>query len=217
MIIQKKRYLLSFSITIFLVLGKPLIPELDLVFAISATSSNPEKTFNKMKEVIYSIIDNYGSSKIHYGFVVFGSGSTISNAFDNKQPNDLQLKSIITNTQRAGGPVQLDNLLTKVKGMYNSHSHSKAKKVLVVMLDNKAITSPSDIKSSANELMDKNVKVVLVAIGNDADPKQLEKATDDEGNVIKDKDIADPEGLGQKIMDRALKGRTVEFLDLKCR
>jgi len=160
-----------------------------------------------MKEVIYSIIDEYGSSKIHYGFVVFGSGSAIVNAFDDKQITDLQLKSTIVSTRKLAGPVQLDNLLAKAKGMFDSHSHSKAKKVLVVMLDNKAVTSPKDIKEKAKDLLDKNVKVIPVAIGNDADPQQLQKTTDDEGNVIKDKDISDPEKLGNKIMEKALKGR----------
>lgn len=196
--------------------GKPVVPELDLAFAISASASNADETFNKMKEVINSIIDKYGSGRIHYGFVVFGTNAFSKVNFGDIYPSDEQLKNTVSSVPRPTGSPSLDKLLTKAKDLFDAHNnHPKAKKVLVVIVDDKSTTSSNVIKSKAKDVIDRGVRVIPVAIGNDADPTQLEETTDDEGNVIKDKDIDDPEELGKKIMDKILKGRKKQLFIAK--
>lgn len=181
---------------------------MDLAFAISATASNADRTFKRMKEIMHSIVDKYGSSKIHYGLVVFGASPVNKISFGDIYPSDENLKTAIEAAPRVVGSPSLDKLLSEGNKLFSSHkNHPKARKVLVIIIDNKSGDSPSVIQSKAKNLIDRGVLVIPVAIGNNADPKQLEKTTDDKGNVIKEeKDGDDPDELGEKIMEKILKG-----------
>ena len=51
----------------------PPVPEIDLAFAISATATDADETFNRIKETTKYIVNKYGTDKIHYGLLVFGT------------------------------------------------------------------------------------------------------------------------------------------------
>jgi hypothetical protein len=188
--------------------GKPEVPELDLAFAVSATAANADNTFAQMKETINSIVEKYGSNKIHYGFIVFGSTASIKVNLGEEFPSDEKLKNFIASTPRTRGRPSLDNALNEAKTLFEGRAaRPKAKKVLVIILDKQSDTSSSVIQSRAKSVMDKGVKVIPVAIGNEVDPTQLTKTTDDNENLIEEPVITDPVILGEKIMEKALKGK----------
>ena len=62
-----------FDISISLFLDEPPVPEIDLAFAISATASDADKTFSLVKDTTKYIVNKYGTDKIHYGLLVFGT------------------------------------------------------------------------------------------------------------------------------------------------
>lgn len=51
---------------------KPPVPEIDLAFAVSATATDADETFNRIKDTAKYIVKKYGTEKIHYALLVFG-------------------------------------------------------------------------------------------------------------------------------------------------
>ena len=63
----KKRYL-----NVFCIFSKvPFAPEVDLLFAVSATTRNASETLRTMKDTLIYIINTYGVGNIRYVFVSF--------------------------------------------------------------------------------------------------------------------------------------------------
>ena len=60
---------------------KPPVPEIDLAFAISATASDADETFTRIKNTTKYIVNKYGTEKIHYGLLVFGTTPTVARGF----------------------------------------------------------------------------------------------------------------------------------------
>lgn len=54
-------------------IGEPPVPEIDLAFAISATATDADDTFSRIKDTAKFIVNKYGTQKIHYGLLVFGT------------------------------------------------------------------------------------------------------------------------------------------------
>ena len=54
-------------------LDGPSVSEVDLAFAISATATDADETFSRIKETTKYIVNKYGTDKIHHGLLVFGN------------------------------------------------------------------------------------------------------------------------------------------------
>lgn len=51
------------------------IEEIDMVVALCAVSSQSNQSFELMKDTVKSIVDKYGTSKIHYSVVIYGQSA----------------------------------------------------------------------------------------------------------------------------------------------
>ena len=49
------------------------IEDVDLVVAMCAVSAASDESFKLMKDTVKSIVDKYGTSKIHYSVVLYGT------------------------------------------------------------------------------------------------------------------------------------------------
>lgn len=75
-----------------------------------------------------------------------------------------------------------------------------------MIMDKKSGVQESLIKDAANGLYVGNIKVIPVAVGKEADTKELGTSTKDKNNLIEaPKDFA-PDKLGETIMRKVLKG-----------
>lgn len=76
--------------------------------------------------------------------------------------------------------------------------------MLVVITDKRLGMSLSDIAKAAEPLHDTGIKVVPVAVGNEANPSELE-ATNPERFVIEAPRDEDPQTLGKQIMEHVVR------------
>lgn len=76
--------------------------------------------------------------------------------------------------------------------------------MLVVITDKRLGMSLSDIAKAAEPLHDTGIKVVPVAVGNEANPSKLE-ATNPERFVIEAPRDEDPQTLGKQIMEHVVR------------
>ena len=76
------------------------------------------------------------------------------------------------------------------------------------MEDLKSGSSEEDVKAAAKPLDEKGITVIAVAVGKDADPRELEFTTPDKKKVIKAAKDNKPSEVGEKIMDK-IRGTSV--------
>lgn len=184
----------------------PVVPKIDLVFAISAVSFNAGEVFEKTQEAVTSIVDKYGTNNIQYAVILFGSDAQAVIDFDSYATTE-QLKERVTNLPRVSGGPALDAAFKLVDQVFSSPGARKdARKVLVVITDKKTSSRLDDVIPEANKLEDMAVAVIPVGIGTDADRKELEELTPDVSDVITISKVDDPDELGRKIMEKVLKG-----------
>ena len=85
--------------------------EIDMAFAISARAVSSSANFKKMQDIINTIIDEYGSNKLHYSLVTFGDRPVVSLKFSEQFPGNRQLKSRISSVPRNPDSSSLDRAL----------------------------------------------------------------------------------------------------------
>ena len=81
-----------------------------------------------------------------------------------------------------------------------------AKKVLVVISDKGSSSSDSEIRNEVKPLQDNDVIVIPVALGNEADERQLKLLTDGESNLVTAKLTDDTTDIKNKLMIVVFRG-----------
>lgn len=84
-----------------------------------------------------------------------------------------------------------------------------ARKVLVVIMDHSTGASVEEVTSAARPLEAKGIKVIPVAIGNDAEPNVMTSSTPNRDNLITSPKNENHVVLGKKIMEKVLKGKII--------
>lgn len=89
---------------LFIFTESELIPELDLGFALSASSIDAADTIKLMKGAVTSIIDKYGvGKKIRYGLILFGQTSSTSFGFGEQFSSTERIKTFVGLSRRPSG------------------------------------------------------------------------------------------------------------------
>lgn len=111
-------------------------------------------------------------------------------------------------SRRIGTPLNTA-LQAGIDAFKSPDARPKARKVLVVIMDHSTGASVEEITSAARPLEAKGVKVIPVAIGNDAEPNVMTSSTPDNDNLITSPKDENPVVLGKKIMEKVLKGKYI--------
>ena len=171
-----------------------------------------------MKDTIAAIISEYRLDKINYGLIVFGDAATVQIQFgDYSNVNNL-LRDLGFIPKKRSGASLVDALREADSLFSSSDVRPHAKKVLVVITDLASGESSSQVGEAARPLQDKGVKIVAVAIGKEADPKELETFTPVD-RIIEEEKTVQPIDLKKTIMEKVLTGwfaaNITPFMSLK--
>lgn len=187
----------------------PGVPEMDICFAFGTSDSNGAETYKKMQEAVRNIIEKYkGYDQIHYSILPFGTNPGFVTAFGEEVDNLDKLIENVMSISRPPGQLDVIKALERAEKLFDAAPpRPRAKKFLVVFVGSKSRNELEMLKKAAKPLEDKNIKVIAVAVGKEADPKELIKVVPNKGNLIKgDKSYEDPKKLGDEVMDVVLKG-----------
>lgn len=189
------------------------IPEIDLTFALSATSVSSERTFNLMKSTVNRIIQQYGIIRIHYSVIVFGSVSTTHFDFSRTFPNKDALIRVVSRLPKKSGDPDLAKALESVTKVYELRQvRPNAKKVLVVILDSKTVNTANELNKIVPVLVDKSVLVIGVGVGRSVNSKELQIITEENRNIIEVGITENPDELAKEIMAIILRSKFICFL-----
>ena len=186
-------------------LDPPAIPELDLLFALSANAVKDRENFQQMKDIIKSMIDRYGTSSIQYAVITFGNVPITRISFNAAFLDEQALKSLVDSVQKSSGAL-LDSALAEAKNFFETQGRPNAKKVLVVIADKKSSSSLNDVEDQANSLEEDDIKVIPVALGKESDHSELTVTTPNKENLVDIDEGDDPDETAEIIMLKALRG-----------
>ena len=88
-------FLLKFATS--LALDHPPIKKVDVIIAISTRATRGDENYQKTKDVISSIIDEFGRERIHYGVLLFGKPPQITVRLGDYHDTDDKLMAVINN------------------------------------------------------------------------------------------------------------------------
>ncbi len=190
----------------FIFLSDPNMPEIDLAFAISATSASSNQSYALMQNTIKQLIDTYGVDKIHYSLIVYGASVVRVVNFNNSFPisaSDLKA-AIDAQPPLSGGPVLTDALQEAFRVFNKTEVRPNAKKVLVVMPDANSGAADNSLSAAVKPVEDIGVLVLSVAVGSGVDRNELSVISPNPNDVISASLNENPSVVAGNIIDRIL-------------
>lgn len=116
------------NVVCFILKEIPVVPTVDLAFALSATASDADTNFKLMKDTITSFADMYGMSKINYAVIAYGERQRKWFDFQS-QPSDFEdLRKMLDAISREAGVIALDKALDEARKLYDG-GRPQARKV----------------------------------------------------------------------------------------
>ena len=112
-----------------------MMTDIDLGFALAASSGEAEETFSLMQNVIRAIVDKYGQSSMRYMTIVFGENATVSFSFADTFSSDENLKAFIASLRRSQGLPDVEKALKEARNVFYRNARPEAKKILVLFMD----------------------------------------------------------------------------------
>ncbi|KAL9959836.1 hypothetical protein ACROYT_G033194 [Oculina patagonica] len=184
----------------------PNMPEIDLAFAISATSASSNQSYALMQNTIKQLIDTYGVDKIHYSLIVYGASVVRVVNFNTSFPisaSDLKA-AIDAQPPLSGGPVLTDALQEAFRVFNETEVRPNAKKVLVVMPDANSGAADNSLSAAVKPVEDIGVLVLSVGVGGGVDRNELSVISPNPNDVISASLNENPSVVAGNIIDRIL-------------
>ena len=161
-----------------------------------------------MKDTVAVIIDKYGTDDARYSLITSGREATTKIDFTDDYKDTQDFKDAISAVQRPEGTPDLKKALEQAKAAFDSApSRPGAKKILVVLIDQKSVNYPQVLSSTAKSLEESGILVLPVAVGSLADLDELSRIAPSKGMVIQIDTDDDAAAIAQKIMSKAVPGK----------
>lgn len=111
----------------------------------------------------------------------------------------------------ASGEPDLGKALGEARKLFEKGTRPEAKKVLVLITDNRSPTADQEIRNIAQPIQDSGIKIIAVVIGKEGDSEQLENAASSKQDVISVSKNKEPGDVAREIMKKATDGKTNLF------
>jgi len=164
----------------------------------------------KTKEIIKNVIKKYGINKMHYSVGTLIRKLNIIVKFNEEVDSNSQFMALVDSIPTIKGGSDLAKALEESPAMFTEENGGRpsAKKILVVIIDNKLDSNDDDIEDAASLVKELGIRVIPVGLDK-ADKVELDKTTAVDEDVLTPSDDKTAEGIAKNIMDRALNGENI--------
>ena len=133
--------------------------------------------------------------------MTFADSPTVLTHFSESQTLE-DLKNRLGSATSGSGQPDMTRMLVQAERLFTtSGSRPNAKKFLVVFIDNKSANDEDDLIEGARSLVDSGFWVIPVAVGDNANVKELELLSPLKETTIVVPKTGDPDNLGGEIID----------------
>lgn len=172
---------------------------------MSAAAVDAEDTFDKMKDAVDTIIKQYGTEKMRFAVVTFGSRSSVDLNFGAYRDKD-QLRTTIQQLSRPDGDPDIERVLKEAQNLFEkASSRPGSRKVLVIFIDKKSTNGRGEIVEAAKPLKANNVTIVPAIVGPEVDVDEIEVLVTYKPEIAVCP-VPEPRTWPKKITDKVLKG-----------
>ena len=184
------------------------IPDIDLVFALSAAAVDAEDTFDKIIYTVDEIIKLYGTDQIRYALMAFGDTPSVVVDFSDGRGKEA-LRAIVQQLRRPTGEPDVVKTLKEAEKLFdNAPPRPGSRKIVVIFVDKKTANSRGDLKEAAESITEKNVTLVPVVIGPEVDIDEIEVIPTNKEYIATCEPI-EPQTWPEIIIDKFLKGESL--------
>lgn len=175
---------------------------IDVGFAISATSQDTSTTIRLIQNSIKSFIDTYGATNLQYSVMRFADRPSILTPFAGEQSPE-HLKKVIDSVTPSSGRPNLEMMFSEAKKMFQeAGARADAKKFLVVFVDNKSANDKDGLIEAAKPMIESEYWVIPVAVGNSVDNVELQLITPLKKTTVEVPKTGDPGKLAEEITEK---------------
>ena len=162
-----------------------------------------------MKETLQSIAARHGVDNVHYSVISFGAQTRRIVDFQDTFPDEDALITQLEKLSSVAGAPDFDLAMADARNAFQGPgARPNAKKILIVIVDNKPSSTEKDILKFARILEVDDVNVIPVAVGSEVTRDELEKATAYKKNILEVPAKETPESLGKKIMSKVRESKS---------
>ena len=184
------------------------IPDIDLVFALSAAAVDAEDTFDKIIYTVDEIIKLYGTDQIRYALMAFGDTLSVVVDFSDGRGKEA-LRAIVQQLRRPTGEPDVVKTLKEAEKLFdNAPPRPGSRKIVVIFVDKKTANSRGDLKEAAESITEKNVTLVPVVIGPEVYIDEIEVIPTNKEYIATCEPI-EPQTWPEIIIDKFLKGESM--------
>ena len=184
------------------------IPDIDLVFALSAAAVDADDTFDKMKDTVDTIIKQYGTDKIRYALMTFGDTPSVIVDFSDGRGKQA-LRTAVQQLSRPTGDPDVEKALKEAENLFdNALPRPGSRRILVIFVDKKTPNSRDDLKEAANPMIEKTVTIVPVVVGPEVDIDEIEVIPPNKEYIAICEPL-EPDTWPEIIIDKSLKGESL--------
>ena len=178
---------------------------LDLVFALDGSENLAKKGFDKIKQLVKMMVDNYTISKpeTHVGIIEFSDKAKtilpLDDLFESTAIKD-KVQGIVPSGGK--GTVTDEALRKSADEVFDVKSGGRpgASKVLIIITDGKS-TGKEPPKRAVKPVKEKGVRVYVINIGDDTDKDELKDIVVTEKNIYPVKTPKEVPSISPKLVD----------------
>lgn len=184
------------------------IPETDLVFVVSASSSDSDATFMQIKDIMKYTITKHDEDHLKFGVITAGTEPNISVMIGMSFLTNAKRIEAIEKILKPSGAANLGQALIEAKQVLfeSPGARTNATKVVAVLTDKKSESTMDELERAVMSLAEKGVRVLAISVGRETDKNELEIIASNSNDVISTEKDANPKKVAEKIMNKVLKG-----------
>ena len=158
--------------------------KLNIVIAMDGSQLVDADTFKRIKTFAIGTLDAYEISrnKTLVSVLTFGNVSSINVGFESSVSKAF-VKHVISTAERLGGPSNLASVVEfTLKGIFDKRERRDAASVLILIVagSRQRLLDNNKLKMALEKLQRNNISVVVVAVGDIARSRELNKLVEDE-------------------------------------
>ena len=159
----------------------------DIVFAVDGSRRVDEAMFGKMKKLVKASLRSYNISvpETNVALMQFGSDAEIKLRLTQGTNLDTVEKSV-NDLARVGGPRRMNKALRVIRrDIFNGLKRNNVQRVVVLFTTGKnSGDGTGELPRVARDLRSQGVEVIVIVVGKEIDPKEIESITGKKGNDI---------------------------------
>lgn len=147
------------------------IPNVDIGFALNSVTADSVVIFTLMKNVINTIVQRYGVSRVRFSVIVYGSRKTTRLADFSQKFTQEDLIRAVNDLDPVPTPSssQLEEALKTAERIFKATARPDAKKVFVVLTDSQSADSGNALEVQTARLRRQDVLILSVGFGSQSD------------------------------------------------